>query len=190
MFIPYPAITALVAHPFTLSVPQKQEARLATTCFRPGARKAGNFRLWQRVEDIIQDPAVERLLIAEIQRIIKEDTVEKTGGGTWSFTLECPDWIGWTSSVPLRNLQRDIALTEFKPNRHTRAAIVADKSVPSPRTKLVTFVCNSMKPADEDWIVIIQSLYPGPDVPLGEFRNPRIIEATEAVFFSWDNPGA
>lgn len=178
--------TRLVRHPFTLIVPAYQERRLAGTCFRPDAKCSGNFRHWKSVEDILQDATMESLLVAQIQ----EDIGKEASSGTWSTTIVYPhDWVGWSATAPLSELPSGIALTEFKPNRHTRAQRVADPRFLAPRTYAVTFVIET-RYAEGSWTVIIHSCYPGDDIPLGTSHERCNIPPEEAVFFPWEQPGA
>jgi len=173
-----------VAHPFHLTIPQRQVIRMAETCFR-GEEKAGAFRIWKSPKDVVGDERVKTKLVAAIQAFLSG----KPEPCTHRIMIEHETWVGWASTVPLSDLPQNVVLREFGPNANTRAMLVEDKSVPAPKTKLITFVCE-VRQSLGAWDFVVHSLYPGQNVPLGVHGKPRTIPPMEAVFFGWENPGA
>lgn len=179
---------------FVLIVPINQEHRLCTTCFRPAEQRAGNFITWRNCyEALFKDLHLRRELEKEIKLTIKEMERKGEEKVQWAFTFSHPQFIGWTSTVPLTELPSGIKLEEFSPNPHTRAlAVVSNETIPAPLTKKVTVICLIRRSEEKNvaWAVVVYSLYPGEEVELGHKKMPRTIAPEEAVFFRFDHPGA
>lgn len=179
-----------VANPFTLLLWPPDNARLHTTCFRPGVNCAGNFGRWRWFGEIMADPVVRPLIIAQIDEGLSR-RVERGAGSRISFTITNPSgWVGWRSTVPLSSLPEGISLVDFNPNKHTSAKQVSDPTVLSPRTDEFTVVV-TLEQRPTEWWAVIRTTYPGPEVRLGRKSIRRkIILPEDAVFFPWGQQGA
>ncbi len=169
-------------------LPVQQRNRLRSTCFRQnGQPLAGNFYRWRNDAQLLSDPFILSELEKEALEVLhsKEDPY-----GTWSVEIDYPSYVGWASVVHFDSISFEIE--EFQPNRWTRAWRVKDSTMPAPLTKTLTVIYFLDQPqGDGDTpAMIIQSVYPGPDTPLGSRQELRDIMWDEAVFFPWENPGS
>lgn len=160
------------------------EKRLRSTCYRgPSHKKAGNFISFDSSDDLLGHEVVLRELLAQVDTL----WARQDRSGTWSFTLTCPDFIGWESTAPLANYNPN----DLEPLRlNTRANALSVKLSPShqlsaPKTKNITVIFE-LNSEGEDAVVVIHSIYPGTDVgPL----DGDVTQREQRVFFSWDHPG-
>ncbi len=169
-------------------LPVRQRNRLRSTCFRQsGQPLAGNFYRWKYDNQFLTDSFILSELVDEALEVLSN---KPDPCGTWSVEIEYPSYVGWASAVHLFDIPFDIE--EFNPNKWTRAWRVKDPTVPAPLTKTLTVIYSLEQPRfDGDTpAMIIQSMYPGSDTPLGTHDKLRDIDCHEAVFFPWENPGS
>lgn len=161
--------------------PIKTEERLKTTCFRGRNQKlAGNFKLWESVEEMFKSSAINEL---------KDDFWEqwrKCEFGTHSVTIEMPVHIGWESTANKDKYPMD-TLEEFCPNRRSTALRIRSNRTEhlAPLTKDITIVYQLEDQRGEPKVTI-WSLYPGDDI--GELVGD-ITQREGRVFFDWNHPG-
>ncbi|MCX6715375.1 MAG: hypothetical protein NTX72_06225 [Candidatus Uhrbacteria bacterium] len=177
--------------PFTIVLPQKQEGRLNTTCFRGrGKPLSGNFHLWESLKNLLADTLVREQLFGEILEMITELKAEGKQNPNHRITIDHTHLIGWSSTCPISELPEGTEVAFFAPNDYTEAYKVTDKAVLAKPTKQITFALGFSDPEGKDkWLVKVQTIYPGENVPMGWRHSPRSIPATEAVFFDWTHPG-
>ena len=168
-------------------LPAHQRERLKTTCFRGnGQALAGNFYRWHTDEQFLQN----KFILKELEDDALEALASDAPYTTWSCEIDCSNYIGWASTTRLENIDEEAE--EFSPNRWTRAWKIKDRNALAPPTKTLTIVYSLESPRvqSETPALIIQSIYPGQDVPLGSRSAPRTIDWSEMVFLDWNNPGS
>ncbi len=169
-------------------LPNKQRERLTTTCFRNGGQPlAGNFFRWHTDAQLLGDKFILDELVSDAQ----EALASRHPYTTWSCEIDYPSYVGWASTIRLEDPSDD-EMEPFRPNRWTQAWKMKDRQFPAPPTKTLTIVY-SLEPPRSDGdtpAIVIHSMYPGNDIPLGTRNNPRDIEWYEAIFFDWENPGS
>ncbi len=169
-------------------LPTQQRNRLRSTCFRQnGQPLAGNFYRWKNDTQLLTDPFILSELEKEALEVLR---TKKDPCGTWSVEIDYPSYVGWASVVHFDSITLEIE--EFQPNKWTRAWRVKDSTMPAPLTKTLTVIYFLDQPQEDSDTpaMIIQSVYPGPDTPLGSRQELRDIMWDEAVFFPWENPGS
>jgi len=167
-------------------VPHAQLQRLASKAFRGRhIRKAGNLSAWETARALLGDPDITSQLFPIVLEAIREHSGQ--GSQTESYTIEMEYTIGWAGTIPLDEVDPD-CLVPFKLNKRARGLRV-DIDHPNaplaPRTDELTLIC-MIRPARQKWLVLIQSLYPGPDV--GELRGD-VSKREGVAFLGWDCPG-
>lgn len=168
---------------YELIVPRKTEKRLRGTCYR-NQQTAGCFINWRSSYDLFNDPLASDLVEEQISEIVDEMDNAGLMDDNQSFTIEMPCDIGWSSTISQTELDEAVALERKPLNRRANAMFVIDPRIPAPLTKLVTFVAQIK--FQGDWVAIIHSIYPGPDI--GELKG-NITRREKVVFFDWDTPG-
>lgn len=172
--------------PAAIKVLDRTKERLAGTCFRgPACHKAGNFRHWEHVEDVFADPFVrDRFLEIVLERVEEAGLWRRRA---FSDTLTCPRPVGW-ASTERRDAFGEEELEPFALNkRSTGLRVKAERAdILAPLTADLTVVYDVIA-EDRGWLVLVHSMYPGPDV--GELDGD--VSAREGcVFFDWGHPGA
>jgi hypothetical protein len=161
--------------------PIKVVKRLKTTCFRGrGLKLAGNFQLWESVEDVMSGDVLTNLLDNALELWRTRDF------GTHSLQLKMPTEVGWESTAAKRNFLVD-ELERFKPNKHSCAERVRPHHVKclAPLTRDLTIVYE-IKDQRREPKVTIRSIYPGVDI--GELDGD-VTKREGRVFFDWNYPG-
>jgi hypothetical protein len=144
-------------------------------CFRGReCCKAGNFRHWNKVEEVVNDWVLVHLCNKALG----------VGYGTFSDTVDFTDYIGWSSTAP-RGQYSDADLDGFHPNNHSSALRVVDPTKSAPLTKSLTIIGEYRKDGGVEKI-IIHSMYPGKYVGV---LDGDISEREGVVFFDWEHPG-
>lgn len=154
------------------------EERLKTTCFREKRALAGNFCLWSSFAELMAEPAI----VGEFTRAI-DDEIDTVGVQHVTSRLKVihHEVVGWSSTIDSELVQTR-EMEKFSPNNRTRAWRMKDRTAVAPKTHTVTFIVE-MCPKGDYWLIIVRSLYPGPDVgPLRGYMG-------HCVFFDWSNPG-
>ncbi len=161
--------------------PINAEERLKMTCFRGQDQKlAGNFKLWESVEEMFQGSALNKL---------EDDAWEQwrvDEFGTHSVTIEMPIHVGWESTDNKDKYPID-ALEKFNPNGRSTALRIRSNHTEhlAPLTRDITLVYQ-LEDQRGEAKVTIWSMYPGDDI--GELDGD-ITEREGRVFFDWNHPG-
>lgn len=159
----------------------KDEDRLNRTHFRGrGLKQAGNFKLWQSLEEMFKGTLRNMLADDAWERWAEQDF------GTSSSVFLMPVNVGWESTLD-QKLCRPDELEEFAPNRRSTALRVRtdleDRLAPLTREITVIYELSEQRGEPK---VTIWSLYPGTDI--GEL-NGDITKREGRVFFDWNHPG-
>lgn len=166
--------------------------RLARTCFRgKDLALAGNFALWNDFWDMMQDEVVEDELLCEALEVVEDlQQSGKTYKRGHRFTFDHDVEVGWSSTLPISELNGSPATEPFMPNKSTQAVRVADKHVLAPSTKAITIMFDvKVDDRADGWVIFVKTIYPGEPVQLGYEAAPKVIDPSEAVFFDWEHPG-
>lgn len=179
--------------PLVIILEQFHVNRLANSCFRDNNLPlAGNFIHWDSFPELLGDEIVEVELIEEGLEIIEEMlAANETARRNNRITIEHEEFVGWASAVSRKDLltHEPLELELFDPNKNTTVYKIQSGSVPAPLTKELTIVFD-VQYYNGDWQIIVQTVYPGIDVPLGtDPNNKLIIDPNEIVFFDWEHPG-
>lgn len=161
--------------------PIKTKERLQTTCFRGRDQKlAGNFKLWESVEDMFEGSILNK---------VTDDVWEQWEHGvfgTHSVTFEMPIHVGWESTVSRDKYSMD-DLEDFSPNKRSSALRIrpgrTEHLAPLTRDITIVYQLEEQRGAAK---VTIWSMYPGVDI--GELDGD-ITEREGRVFFDWNHPG-
>ncbi|HCC83484.1 TPA: hypothetical protein DEP96_01390 [Candidatus Uhrbacteria bacterium] len=157
--------------------------RLSGTCFR-GGRQAGDFLHWRSPDDVFADEYVRREFLADVGEVIGQRGQDRARRSQ-SLTIVCPGQIGWRGTHP-SSLYSAQQLEQFQPNRRSTAWRIKPGVALAPLTHDLTIIYDLLWNDDDEWAVIVGSMYPGPDI--GVLRG-NITENEGIVFFAWDNPG-
>jgi hypothetical protein len=161
--------------------PIKVVDRLKTTCFRGRDLKlAGNFRLWESVEEVMR---------GQVRNDLVDDALElwQIGDfGTHSLRLEMSIEVGWESTAPKNDFHID-ELEWFEPNKHSCAKRVRLNRIKrlAPLSRDLTIVYQLEDQRGEPKVTI-WSMYPGVDI--GELDGD-ITKRESRVFFDWNHRG-
>ena len=161
--------------------PIKTEERLQKTCFRGRDQKlAGNFKLWESIEDMFKGSVLNELTGDAWEQWAASDF------GTHSLSFEMTIEVGWESTIDQHMCQMD-ELEAFYPNKRSSALRIRPNSTErlAPLTRDVTIVYQ-LEDQRGEAKVTIWSIYPGVDI--GELDG-NITEREIRVFFDWDHPG-
>jgi hypothetical protein len=175
--------------PAVIIVGNETEARLRKTCFRgKNVAAAGNLRAWNNPTHMFQDDYILDPFVADVLKRVEAKEVESRPGDQHRATIifRAFELMGWASTDD-RSKYADDALERFEPNRKSSALRVLPNrtDLHPPETREITFVYSLRFERQHGWMVIIRTIYPGPDIGplLGDLsQDPGV------VFFSWDHP--
>jgi hypothetical protein len=175
---------------FRILLPVKQRERLANRCFRGKClKKAGNFRLWDSFESLMEDVKILELFLAELSKIVAD--LDDRDLVTESFTLEYGSPVGWASTISFNALPGDVTVEYFLLNRRGGTGMkVVNSDFGAPLTSEVTFIVSirqETRDGEPYWLVFTQSIYPGTDV--GELEGD-VSEREGVAFFDFAQYGS
>jgi len=159
--------------------------RLEKTCFRGKEfNRAGNFCLWDNMEDLLKNPLILPELLAEADEHWRAKDFT-----TFSICIEYPKPVGWESTAPQGNYDPS-DLEYFEPtHRSSGLRVKLDRrEIKAPATNLVTVIYEFRPDRDEPDlpVAIVHSIYPGQDI--GEMVD-NVTERENRIFFDFKHPG-
>lgn len=154
---------------FILIVDHETKKKLAKTCFRDVAQP-GTFLHWENVQDIFYDQQVQQELIKEVETSIKE------GSGVYSFSIDCHENIGLTSTILIEKATGPLVK---KPLNGKAEGMFVKMAAPLTSMLTVIYRLQLKKPRAT---VEILSIYPGIDVGVLE---GDVSEREGVVFLDW-----
>jgi hypothetical protein len=181
-----------------VTVPVDQETRLRKTCFRikegpglqPNLPLAGNFRkawCFARVYRLVSTE-FDKMVIETIEEHLQTDgEAAKRLPFTESLQIAASDFVGWSSTAPLDSFHPE-DIEEFQPNKRSYGLRVKlSAGINAPLTEFLTIIASfHYSSQDDEWRVVVQSVYPGKDV--GELAG-NVSKREGVAFFSFENPG-
>lgn len=169
-------------------LPREQRKRLHGTCFRgKQVREAGNFSRWSGFDQMLDDPIFGEPFLEIVNDILLGRKPLKGHGFKERIGLKLSTPIGWSSTIP-RELAPGGHLERRSLNHQAEALFQLDPSCPAPLTNVISLALGFKCPdqADLTATVLIETLYPGPNV--GRLVGD-VTEATGHVFFDFHHPG-
>ncbi len=171
-------------YPVIIILREYTRRRMLGTCFR-GVDKmlAGNFCLWHNHHAMLYyNHFLNSGIVADAREAYKD------GARTSGFSVDYRETVGWSSTDDLSKY-RNGTLEEFKlgsrSNAHGLRIKKSCNHIKAPKTNLITFVYE-LKREPSQFTIIINSIYPGPDI--GELEGD-VSTREEVVFFDWNHPG-
>lgn len=158
------------------------EKRLTSTCFRgTDIKKAGNFCLWTRIQQVLEDESVLKELLDDLDEACRDQNF-----GTSSLNIEHPRVVGWESTDDIDEYVSG-ELEHFNLNRKGHGLrLKLDRTyTKAPKTNMLTLVYE-LKSEDGNFVVLIHSIYPGLDV--GNLVG-NVTKREGRIFFDWEHPG-
>ncbi len=173
--------------PVLIIMSNKVSHRLADTCFRGNDQfLAGNFRDWMSMMDMCEDDDFLDPFLQKVQKVADQDRHQKTQRcevSVWNL-----DGVGWSSTIN-RDSVDDSDLKAFDQPEWRSWTVMRVKPesadrILAPVTCKVTVAYRLV--LDGCWKVIIQSIYPGPDI--GRLKGNLTNQPW--AMLDWNHPGA